>query len=98
MSNRLDPAVVVFEREVFVGRVRVFIRQTEADQNAGNLERIVHLRDEGNGAAFAYKYGLLAKSLLQCGLGDVENRRVISGNPRFARAQHFEFAMDAPGQ
>jgi hypothetical protein len=46
--NCLDPAKIIFQRDVFVGRVRILVRQTEAQQHAGDFESIVHLGDERN--------------------------------------------------
>src|ERR1700691_3219280 len=63
-SNRLDPAKIILQRQVFVRRVRVFVRQTEAQQHAGNLERVVHLRDERNRPALADEHRFFPESAL----------------------------------
>src|SRR5208282_3490770 len=98
VSDSLDAAEVVLQENVFVGCVGVFIGQAEANQDTGNFKGVVHLRDEGNGAAFADEHGLLAETLLQGFLGNLENRRLISRNPGFAGAEDLEFAVYGPGQ
>ena len=46
-------AEIVFQGQVLVGGVGVFVGETKTDQDAGDFEGIVHLGDEGNGAALA---------------------------------------------
>src|ERR1700722_1474638 len=77
---------------MLVGGVGVFVGEAEADQDARNFEGVVHLGYEGNGAAFADEYGFLAETLFERGLSLRENRGVIGRGPRFAGAEHFEFA------
>src|SRR5579859_4104756 len=60
MRNRLDAAVVVFESQVFVGSVCVFVGKAEADQHARYFECVVHLGHERDGTTFANKDGLFA--------------------------------------
>ena len=64
-----DAAEIIFQGQMFVGGVGVFVRQAEADQDAGHLEGVVHLGDEGNRAAFADEYGPLAEAFFQRALG-----------------------------
>src|ERR1700733_1172374 len=47
----LDSAEIIFQSDMFVGCVRIFVRQSEAQQHTRNFECVVHLRDERNGAA-----------------------------------------------
>src|ERR1700722_16754203 len=77
---------------MLVGGVGVFVGEAEADQDARNFEGVVHLGYEGNGAAFANEYGFLAKTFFERGLSLRENGGVIGSGPRFAGAEHFEFA------
>ena len=63
MGDGFDAAEIVFEGEMFVGSVRVFVGQTEADEHAGNFESVMHLRDEGNGAAFTNENGFFERRL-----------------------------------
>ena len=77
IGDGLDPAEIILKREVLVGSVRVFVGQAETDQDARHFEGVVHLRDEGDGAAFADEHGFFAEALLQRRLGNMENRVVI---------------------
>ena len=63
MSYGFYAAEIVFKGYVFVRGVSVFVWQAEADQDAGNFEGVVHLGDEGDGAAFADEYGAFAEAL-----------------------------------
>src|SRR4029077_2946322 len=49
----LDPAEIIFERDVFVRGVRVFVRQSKTEQDARHFECVVHLCDERNRSALA---------------------------------------------
>src|SRR5229473_6617852 len=80
---------------MLVRGVSIFIGEAEAEQDAGNLESVMHLRDERNRAAFANENGLLAEAFFQGGLGLQENRGVIRSDPGFSRAQDFKFAMNS---
>src|SRR5437879_9256320 len=77
--------------------MRVLSRQTEADQHAGNFKRVVHLRDERDGPAFANEHGLLAETFLQSGDCLLEDRRMKRGGPGLAHAQHFELQLTVLG-
>src|ERR1700757_2611576 len=81
MSDGLDAAIVVFESEMFVGRVRVFVGKPEADEYTGHFERVVHLGDERDRPAFPNEYSLFAKAFLQGGLGHLENRSLVGCDP-----------------
>jgi len=94
MRYGLDAAEIIFEKEMFVRGVSVFIGQTEADEHAGNLESVRHLSDEGDGAAFADEHRFFLEAFLQSGLGFLKNRRVVGSGPGLAGAEHFKFAMD----
>src|ERR1700676_5615781 len=94
MGDGFNPAVIVFKRNVLVRSVRVFIRQAEADQHAGNLEGVMHLGDEGDGAALANEDGFFPESLFERTLRDRKDWRVERGYPRFAGAEHLELALD----
>ncbi len=61
-------AEIIFEGDVFVGGVGIFIGQAETDQDAGHFEGVVHLRDERNRATFADEDGALAEALFQSAL------------------------------
>src|SRR3984893_2393153 len=95
VSDGFDAAEIIFQGDVFVGSVGVFIRQTKTDEHAGDFESVVHLRDEGDGAAFANKHGAFAKTLFERVLRLFENGRLIRCGPRFAGAKNVEFAMHA---
>jgi hypothetical protein len=94
MGDGFDAAEIIFKSKVFVGSMRVFVRKAEADEHARNLEGVVHLRDEGYGAAFADKDGFFSVTLFESGLRDLENRRFKRSDPRLAGAEHVEFALD----
>ena len=94
MRNGLDTEEIIFEGNVFVGGVGIFVGQAETDQHAGNFERIVHLRHKGNGAALANKDGPLAEPFFERGLRLAENRIVVRSRPGFAHAQDVEFAVN----
>ena len=85
MGYGFDAAEIIFQGQVLVGGVGVFVGQAEADQDAGHFEGVVHLGDEGNGAAFADEYGFLAETFFQRGLGFRENGGVIGRGPRLCR-------------
>src|SRR5208282_5268468 len=86
-SHGLDAAKIIFQRDVLVRRVRVLVRQAEAQQHAGNLECVVHLRDEGNRAALANEHRLLPKASLERVNCFLENRVRVGSDPRLASAQ-----------
>ena len=46
MGYGADTTVVIFQGQVFVRGVGIFVGKTEADQDAGYFESVVHLRDE----------------------------------------------------
>ena len=82
LRDGLDPAEIIFQRDVLVRGVRVFIRQSEAEQDARHLERVMHLRDERNRSALADEHGALAESLLQRVVRDLEERMRVGRDPR----------------
>ena len=84
LGHGLDPAEIIFERDVFVGSMRVFVRQAEAEQDARHFECVMHLRDERNRSALADEHGALAKSLLKRIVRDFEERVRVRRDPRFA--------------
>src|SRR6267142_3508880 len=94
MSDGFDAAEVILEGDMFVRGVGVFVGQTEAEQDAGNFEGVMHLGDERNRAAFANENGLLAEALFQGGLGLQENGGLIRSDPRFSSAEAIKFAMN----
>ena len=93
MGDGFDAAEIILQIKMLVGRVSVLIGQTEADQNAGHFERIVHLSDEGNGTAFANENRLFVEALLERSLRALKNRRVVRSRPRLASTENFEFAV-----
>src|SRR5271170_912486 len=95
MGDGFDAAKIVFEGEVFVGSVGVFVGETEADEHAGNLERVMHLRHEGDGAAFADEDGFFPETFFERALGNLENWRVERRYPGLAGAENFELALYA---
>src|SRR5271156_3863071 len=97
-SDRFDAAKIIFQGNVFVGGVSVFIRHAEAEEHARNLEGIVHLGDEGNRSAFADEDGFFAEAGFERMNGLLENRMRVRRYPGFAAAQHFELAGDRLGQ
>src|SRR5580704_4805711 len=93
MRDGFDAAEIIFESEMFVGRVRVFVWEAEADEHAGNLERVMHLRDKGDRASFANESCFFPEAFFEGGLSDFENGRVKRRYPGLAGAEHFEFAL-----
>jgi len=77
VGNGFDAAEIVFQIEVFVRGVGIFIGQAEANENAGDFESVVHLGDEGDGATFADEDSLFLEAFLESRLGALKNRRVI---------------------
>ena len=61
VRDGFNSAKIIFERDVFIGCVSVFVRQSKSDQNTGNFESIMHLRNERNRAAFANENSLFPK-------------------------------------
>ncbi len=57
MRDGFDAAKIIFQVDVLVGSMRVFVGQTETDQDARHFERVVHLRDKRDRAAFANENG-----------------------------------------
>src|ERR1700736_4324608 len=94
MRDRFYSAEIIFQGNVFVGSVRVFIWQSKAEEHAGNLESIVHLRDERDRTTLANKYRLLAKTLFERGLRLLENGSLKRRDPRFAGAEHLKFTVN----
>ena len=62
VSDSFNSVEIIFEEDVFVGSVSVFIRQSEADQHARNFEGIVHLSDEGNRTTLTDEDSFFAES------------------------------------
>src|SRR5271157_142117 len=52
-DDRLNPAIKVRDVELLVRRVQVVVGQAHAHHDAGNLQVLVELGDDGNGAAGA---------------------------------------------
>ncbi len=98
VGDGLDAAEIVFEGNMLVGGMRVFIGEAETEQNARDFKGVVHLRDKGDGAAFANENGFPAEAFFQSRLGLLENGIVIGSDPRFSGAQYFELAMDGLGK
>jgi hypothetical protein len=48
VGDGLDAAEIIFQRDVLVGSMSVFVGQAEAEQNARHLEGVVHLCNKGN--------------------------------------------------
>src|SRR5258708_9643244 len=90
LRDGLDPAKIIFERDVLVRSVRVFVGQTEAQQDARHFECVVHLRDEWDRPALADKYGTLAESLLERAVRHFEKRMRVRRDPRLAAAVHVQ--------
>ena len=86
MGDGFDAAEIVFEGEMFVGSVRVFVGQTEADEHAGNFESVMHLRNEGYRATLTDEDRFSAEAFFQSGLRLQENRGLIGCHPRFSHA------------
>src|SRR5277367_2637849 len=93
MGDGFDATEIVFEGQMFVGSVGVFVWEAEADEHAGNFEGVVHLRYEGDGTALANEDRFFPEAFFEGALRDLENWRVKRGNPRFAGAQDVEFAF-----
>ena len=98
VGDGFDPVEIIFQEDVLVWSVSVFIRQSEADQHARNFEGIVHLSDEGNRTTLADEDCFFAKSLFERRLRLFENGRVERRNPGLAGAEEFEFAGHGLGQ
>src|SRR5215471_880465 len=52
-DNALDPAIEVRDVELLVGGVEVVVGQSETHHDAGNLEHVLEVGDDGNAAAGA---------------------------------------------
>src|SRR5258707_8486069 len=88
----LDAAEIVLQIEMFVGGVGVFVGKAEAHEYAGDFKGVVHLGDEGNGAAFADEDGFFLKALFESGLGALEKGCMVRSGPGVAAAEDFAFA------
>src|SRR5271165_7695877 len=84
MSYGFYATEIIFEGDVLVGGVGVFVGQAKANEHAGDFEGVVHLGHEGNGAAFADEYGALAETFFQGALRFLENGRLKRSGPGFA--------------
>src|SRR5258707_577420 len=93
MSDSFDAAEIVFEVEMLVGSVSVFVGKAKADEHAGNLEGVIHLGDERNGAAFTNEDRFFLEAFFQSGLGALKDRSVIGSGPGLSGAEHFKFAF-----
>src|SRR6185437_10834480 len=91
-------AEIIFQRNMLVGRMRVFVGQTETKKDAGHFESVVHLRDKRNRAAFADEYRFFAKAFFERVNCLLENGMRIGCDPRLTHAEHFKFAADGFGQ
>src|SRR5712692_10796141 len=94
VGDGFDAAEIILKGDVLVRGVSIFVGEAEAEQNTGNLEGVMHLRDERNRAAFANENGFFAEAFFQGGLGFQENRGMIRSNTEFSGAQDFKFAMN----
>ncbi len=77
---------------MLVGRVRILIRQPEAQQNTRHFESVVHLRHEWDRASFADKYGALAESFFQRFVRGLEEGVRVRRDPGLALAMHVKLA------
>src|SRR6202035_2437078 len=81
LRDGLDSAEIIFQSDVLVRGVRVFVGQPEAQQDAGHLERVVHLRDKRNRSALADKNGALAKTFFKRTVRHLKIRMRIGRDP-----------------
>src|SRR6266478_4550547 len=86
VGDGLDAAEIVFEGNMLVGGVRVFVGQAETQQNARDFKGVVHLRYEWNRAAFANENGFPAEAFFQSRLGLLEDGIVIGSDPGLSGA------------
>src|ERR1700730_11699255 len=93
MRDRLDPAEIIFQIKMLIRSMRVFVRQSASNENARNLEWLMHLCDQRNRSAFANEDRFLAESLFQRCLRLREYRRVERSNPRLSRTQNFKLHL-----
>src|SRR5580704_1894155 len=98
MRDGFDAAEIIFESEMFVGSVRVFVGEAETDEHAGDFKGVMHLRNEGDRAAFANEGCFFSEAFFEGGLSDLKNGRVERSYPGFAGAEYFEFAFNGLGQ
>src|SRR4051795_10224411 len=92
IRDRFDAGKIVFQRQMLVRSMRIFVRQTESNQNAGHFESVVHLCDERDGTAFTNKNSLLPETFFEGGLSFGKNRRLKWSGPRLARTQYLKLA------
>src|SRR5271168_3273658 len=85
---------IIFERDVFVRGMRVFVRQSEPQEDARNFEGVVHLSYEWDRTALSDENSFLSKARFECVNRFLENRMRIRRHPGFSRAQNFELALD----
>src|SRR5580658_222366 len=88
----LDSAKIVFERDVLIGRVSILVGQSEAHEDARDLECVVHLRNEWNRATLADERRLLAEARFERLNRFLEDGMRIRRHPRFAGTEHVELA------
>jgi len=98
MGDGFYAAEIIFQIEMLVGCVSVFIGQAEADENTRDFERVVHLSDEGDGTAFANEDRFFLETFLESSLGALKDGGVVRSGPRFASTENFEFAVHGFGQ
>ena len=64
-ADRFDPAVEVRNMELLVGRVQVVVGQAEAHHDAGNLQHVLEVGDDGNRTAAADEDRLFLEDVVQ---------------------------------
>src|SRR5215467_8023261 len=80
LGDGFDATEVVFEGDVLVGGVGVFVGEAKTEEHTRHFEGVVHLRDERNRTAFADEHGFFAEALFERSLRFPEDRIVVRGS------------------
>ena len=78
---------------MLIRRMRVFVRQSEAQEDARHFKRVMHLCDERNRSSLADEDCALAESHFQSLERDFKERVGIRRDPRLSLAVDIEFEL-----
>src|SRR5258708_16627850 len=98
LGDGADPTEIILERQMLIGSMGIFVRQTKSHQHARDFEGVVHLGNKGDGAAFPNEHGLFSEALLKGFQSGLEDRMRVGRGPGLSLAQDLKFAGDCLGE
>src|SRR5258708_16879536 len=97
-DDRLDPTIKIWYMELLVGSVQVVIGQAEAHHHARELEHVLEIGHDGNGAAGADEDGVFLEDLMH-GFGSGLDEAVVGADHAGrALAEDFDLGLNALGR